>query len=392
VGVIERRDPETGAILNDTMSYIKESHEAMYDLLSKLNVKIEEKIENYRRQTEEAIKAANNNPKLSQVEELERQLEQALKQNEFLTKQSEDERNLLLDKIERLEMENKNMTEKIIKKAKDLSSDEYTREFNMNKSNLVLNRSSVNIGASGSDLNNSKLLINKSFNGSSALIGPVGSRVLTKKMLLEIIDEIYTSKEHFDRKCLESKMPRETMEQHMYSYLNQKYGLKNLIIEWATSIINGIRMFSPEDSEICLFGKILRNEIEEETRIVLHKMKSTFAELLVYFLKAKHPLKSNAEIKEIALSKQSGLLNEDEWKGIIYYLHDKNEGIIIENKIIEFIKKRYIDKPTGKVDTGNKKLTREEIQNLSKAKEDYRIMYTDFVKVKILKYKISNIN
>ena len=142
-------------------------------------------------------------------------------------------------------------------------------------------------------------------------------------------------------------------------------------------------MFSPEDSEICLFGKILRNEIEEETRVVLQKMKSTFAELLVYFLKAKHPLKSNAEIKEIALSKQSGLLNEDEWKGIIYYLHDKNEGVIIENKIIEFIKKRYIDKPTGKVETGNKKLTREEIQNLSKAKEDYRILYTDFVKVEI---------
>ncbi len=383
VSVIERRDPETGAILMDTMNYIKESQEAMYDLLSKLNVKIEDKIENYRRQTEEAIRAANSNPKLSQVEQLEKQLEQALKHNEFLTKQSQDEQSLLLDKIERLEMENKNMTEKIIKKAKDLSSDEYTREFNVNKSNLVMNRSSVNIGASGVDLNNSKLLINKSFNGNNALIGPVGSRVLTKKMLLEIIEEIYTSKEQFDRKCLESKMPRETMEQHMYSYLNQKYGLKNLIIEWATSIINGIRMFSPEDSEICLFGKILRNEIEEETRVVLQKMKSTFAELLVYFLKAKHPLKSNAEIKEIALSKQSGLLNEDEWKGIIYYLHDKNEGVIIENKIIEFIKKRYIDKPTGKVETGNKKLTREEIQNLSKAKEDYRILYTDFVKVEI---------
>jgi hypothetical protein len=171
------------------------------------------------------------------------------------------------------------------------------------------------------------------------------------------------------------------MEQHMYSYLNQKYGLKNLIIEWATSIINGIRMFSPEDSEICLFGKILRNEIEEETRIVLQKMKSTFAELLVYFLKAKYPLKSNSDIKEIALSKQNGLLNEDEWKGIIYYLHDKNEGVIIENKIIEFIKKRYFDHPISKIDTGNKKLTREEIQNLSKAKEDYRILYSDFVKV-----------
>ena len=30
------------------------------------------------------------------------------------------------------------------------------------------------------------------------------------------------------------------MEQFMYTYLNQKYGLKNLIIEWIVAIINGV--------------------------------------------------------------------------------------------------------------------------------------------------------
>jgi len=29
----------------------------------------------------------------------------------------------------------------------------------------------------------------------------------------------------------------ETMEQFMYTYLNQKYGLKTLIVEWASGII-----------------------------------------------------------------------------------------------------------------------------------------------------------
>ena len=33
------------------------------------------------------------------------------------------------------------------------------------------------------------------------------------------------------------------MEQYMYTYLNQRYGLKNLIIEWAAAIINAIKMY-----------------------------------------------------------------------------------------------------------------------------------------------------
>jgi hypothetical protein len=51
-------------------------------------------------------------------------------------------------------------------------------------------------------------------------------------------------------------MARETMEQHMYTFLNHKYGLKTLIIEWATSIINGIKIYSADDNDVCVFGKV----------------------------------------------------------------------------------------------------------------------------------------
>lgn len=54
----------------------------------------------------------------------------------------------------------------------------------------------------------------------------------------------------------------ETMESHMYTYLNQKYGLKPLAIEWVMSIVNGIKKYGPEDPEIATFGKILRNQVE----------------------------------------------------------------------------------------------------------------------------------
>jgi hypothetical protein len=101
--------------------------------------------------------------------------------------------------------------------------------------------------------------MNKGKISNNIIVGPNGSRVLTGKMMRDIINEIYASKAEFDKRCLESKLPRETMEQHMYTFLNQKYGLKTLIIEWATSIVNGIKMYSMEDSDVCLFGKVNTN-------------------------------------------------------------------------------------------------------------------------------------
>lgn len=54
----------------------------------------------------------------------------------------------------------------------------------------------------------------------------------------------------------------------MYTYLNQKYGLKGLIIEWAGTIINGLKTYIKEDHDIALFGKILKNECDEEFRFI----------------------------------------------------------------------------------------------------------------------------
>lgn len=54
----------------------------------------------------------------------------------------------------------------------------------------------------------------------------------------------------------------------MYTFLVQKYGLKSLIVEWATAVINSIKFyletFVSDDLPICdpdvtLFAKILKN-------------------------------------------------------------------------------------------------------------------------------------
>ena len=43
----------------------------------------------------------------------------------------------------------------------------------------------------------------------------------------------------------------------MYTFLNQKYGLRSLIIEWVAAIITGIKNYSAEDNDVAVFGKIL---------------------------------------------------------------------------------------------------------------------------------------
>lgn len=94
------------------------------------------------------------------------------------------------------------------------------------------------------------------------------SKVIPLKQLKEIIEDIYNQKEKYDQKCRESRLRIETMEQYMYTYLNQKYGLKTLIVEWASTIIQGIKTYLTEDHQITLFAKILKNECDEEFRYV----------------------------------------------------------------------------------------------------------------------------
>lgn len=77
----------------------------------------------------------------------------------------------------------------------------------------------------------------------------------------------------FDKKCVENRVPLETMEQHLYTFLNQKYGLKPLILEWATAIITAVKRYQAVDNDVAVFGKILRNEIEERFRRVQTQLK-----------------------------------------------------------------------------------------------------------------------
>lgn len=105
--------------------------------------------------------------------------------------------------------------------------------------------------------------------------GEAPPKTLSLNQLKDFIEGIYASKIKFDAKCEEAHLPHETLEQHMYTYLNQRYGLRSLILSYAAAIIRGVNTYSQADNDVRVFGCILRNEIDEDFRFVQRQLKDT---------------------------------------------------------------------------------------------------------------------
>merc|ERR1719181_646466 len=164
-----------------------------------------------------------------------------------------------------------------------------------------------------------------------------GGRELTQKQLQDFITELYASKVKYDAKCREAKLPRETMEQHLYTYLNQKYGLKSLIIEWASAVMAAVKKFADEDNDVAVFGKILRNEIDEEFRIVQKQLKDTVMELLRVYLKGRFTLKSEDEVSKLLKKRMASSVYEEEWVDIIKYMYNHEDSVTLIMKCKDLI-------------------------------------------------------
>ena len=373
----------------DTFDLIKEIHDNIsksYNMLVKIIYKlypiIDEKIQMLKMQLNEAIK--HNNNVFVELNENENKIKEEGKNKEKLINNYQEKISYLESKVKQLENENNLMSEKLFTPLKNIMNNSTEKQFQLypqnSNTNFININNNINLNNLPPKINYKNYFenINNSYNNNSFLqSSPVCNRVFTIKMMKEIINDIYSSKEEFDKKSDENKLPRETMEQHMYTYLNQKYGLKSIIIEWASNIINGIKIFSSEDSEICLFGKILRNEIEEDARLIYSDVQKSILEYLKYYIKRKHHYISAKEISKILKEKKKGSLTEEEWKEIINYLYNEEHAKILEERISEIIQKKYFK---SKLDT-DRKLTREEIIQLSKLKEEYNIPFKDLVKI-----------
>ena len=203
---------------------------------------------------------------------------------QYLVNEKEKEYNLLEtnnklleDKFDQINNENLDMMQKIINKTNPKKKNLKIEDLDTNTQTKSKKYSSQYNTTSPKNYNNS-------LNKNSKITSPIRQKNnteitiknyhnLSKDQLLNLIENIYRSKSICNFKCEQSKKPIETMEQHLYEYLNQRYGLKNLTIEYASTIIKAIKDYSNISSEILLFGMILKNELEENSINISNQIK-----------------------------------------------------------------------------------------------------------------------
>ena len=282
---------------------------------------------------------------LQAAEMLEKEAEAHSEQKEIMAEKFEKERNRLVLENKRLREANESLRRQVKEGGGRVSS--------IRKSAKKKSR-----GARGE----SKTTTSKK-KSSPIKVGDVTVRDLSLKQLKDHINAIYASKLAFDEKCKDAHLPRETMEQHMYTYLNQKYGLRKLIVEHATSIIKATHMYAEKDNDVDVFRCIIENRIDEEFRLVQDRLKDTVSELLRVYLKGKFPRKTDDAISKMLKIRLEGRVYQEEWIDIVKYMYNREDSLNLVTLIKNTIRSQPAP-PEPKIGRGHpraaKKLLREE--------------------------------
>ncbi|GBG75231.1 hypothetical protein CBR_g19867 [Chara braunii] len=158
-------------------------------------------------------------------------------------------------------------------------------------------------------------------------------RVLSFHQLREVMAHLRISKIRCDKKNGMSHVPRETMEQHLYTFLNQRFGLKSLVLEWASAIFNAVSKFCVLDIEVTMFGKILLNEIDEEFWEAHRKLKETIIQLLQIYLRGKYSYKNEEDISRMIHRRLHGYVKDMEWIDIIRFMYASEESGMLIHRV-----------------------------------------------------------
>jgi|TARA_B110000285_G_C14490158_1_gene323550 hypothetical protein len=119
----------------------------------------------------------------------------------------------------------------------------------------------------------------------------------------------------------------------MYTFLNQKYGLKSLIVEWAAAMINGVKRHVRSDHEVTLFAKILKNECDEEFRFIQTHVRDTLLSLVKVMLKDKYPLKGETDIQRMLDRIKEGTIDESMWLKILEKMYEERDSQELQLRI-----------------------------------------------------------
>jgi len=134
----------------------------------------------------------------------------------------------------------------------------------------------------------------------STVIASRPNKELTLRQLRDVISKVYASKANHDKRCAEMQEPRETMEQHLYSFLGKRHGVKTAVEDWARAIFRAIERHAPHECDVAIFGKILQNNLAESFATVQNALCKSVNHLLRECLQETLPQLSPVEIDATA--------------------------------------------------------------------------------------------
>jgi len=91
-----------------------------------------------------------------------------------------------------------------------------------------------------------------------------------------------------------------------------------------------------EDSDVALFAKLLKNEIEEDFRYIQDKIKTTVSKVLKRHLRDKYKLKSELDINSIQESMEQGFISNQTSNYILDYIYEVSD----KQRIISMLQDR----------------------------------------------------
>ena len=209
---------------------------------------------------------------------------------------------------------------------------------------------------------------------------------ITKKQLINFLKNIFKFHKDINKKNQSNHLPKETLANSISSYLQTKYGLKNISQYWEKQIFMGLNYFNDEETEITLFTNIIENKIEESTIDLIIELKKTCDNILLDILKQKNPFKTSKEIDLIFKKKKNSFITHKDWKKILDTLFPEDNEILY-NKIIEFINKSNLEEQKYiefNIEKGYEYLmTREDkrnfLSNVNNSTVKYNIIYSHFI-------------
>lgn len=188
---------------------------------------------------------------------------------------------------------------------------------------------------------------NQTVKGLEEKTGQIRVKNLTLNQLKDTIHEVMTNKLAADKKSDEIGANRETLEQYMYTYLSKKYGLKSLVVEWASSIIESIKNYSNDDGMVKLFAKMLKNECDEEFYWTQNDAKDSIKNLISVMQKNKNNSKNKEEIRKIVDNYVNSTISRGECNDLLKHIYGSCDYEYVKNDLDMFCAQDHLATTLG---------------------------------------------